>query len=71
MCLLNAATNVIEVIRDGWCQPRELYGSQIEIGDLIIDIFSANCTINRDNGDKDDITFSYYASFSCSERIVK
>ncbi|XP_044170746.1 uncharacterized protein [Acropora muricata] len=37
-----AATNVIEVMRDGSCQPRELYGSLIEVfskdGDLIIDI---------------------------------
>ena len=39
-----AATNVIEVMRDGSCQPRELYGSLIEVfskdGDLIIDIGS-------------------------------
>ena len=28
--VLRAATNVIEVIRDGACQPRELYGSLIE-----------------------------------------
>ncbi|XP_067050069.1 uncharacterized protein [Acropora muricata] len=41
-----AATNVIEVIRDGLCQPRELYESLIETfskeGDLILDIGSAN-----------------------------
>ena len=39
-----AATNDIEVIRDGLCQPRELYGSLIETfskyGDLILDIGS-------------------------------
>ena len=39
-----AATTVIEVIRDGSCQPRELYGSLIETfskyEDLIIDIGS-------------------------------
>ena len=41
-----AATNVIEVIRDGLCQPRELYESLIETfskeGNLILDIGSAN-----------------------------
>ncbi|XP_068733320.1 uncharacterized protein [Montipora capricornis] len=41
-----AATNVIEVIRDGSCQPRELYESLIETfskeGDLVLDIGSAN-----------------------------
>ena len=41
-----AATNVIEVIRDGLCQPRELYESLIDTfskeGDLILDIGSAN-----------------------------
>ena len=41
-----AAINVIEVIRDGLCQPRELYESLIETfskeGDLILDIGSAN-----------------------------
>ena len=40
------ATNVIEVIRDGLCQPRELYESLIETfskeGDLILDIGSTN-----------------------------
>ena len=40
-----AATNVIEVVKDGSFQPRELYGSLIEVfskdpGDLIIDIGS-------------------------------
>ena len=39
-----AATNVFKVMRDGSCQPRELYGSLIEVfskdGDLIIDIGS-------------------------------
>ena len=40
-----AATNVIEVMKDGSFQPRELYGSLIEVfskdpGDLIIDIGS-------------------------------
>lgn len=41
-----AATNVIEIIRDGSCQPRELYESLIETfskeGDLVLDIGSAN-----------------------------
>ena len=41
-----AAINVIEVISDGLCQPRELYESLIETfskeGDLILDIGSGN-----------------------------
>lgn len=47
---IRAATNVIEVIRDGSCQPREFYGSRIETfsqeGDLILDIGSANGKLN-------------------------
>ena len=45
-----AATNVIEIIRDGSCQPRELYESLIETfskeGDLVLDIGSANGKLN-------------------------
>ena len=48
--LLRAASNVIEVIRDGLCQPRELYGSRIETfsqeWDLILHIVSANGKLN-------------------------
>ena len=47
---IRAATNVIEVIRDRSCQPREFYGSRIETfsqeGDLILDIGSANGKLN-------------------------
>ena len=42
LCVKSYTTNVIEVMRDGSCQPRELYGSLIETfskdRDLIIDI---------------------------------
>ena len=45
-----AATNAIEVIRDGLSKPRELYGSLIETfskdEDLIIDIGNANGKLN-------------------------
>ena len=45
-----ATTNAIEVIRDGSCRPRELYGSLIETlskdWDLIIDIGNANGNLN-------------------------
>ena len=45
-----ATTNAIEVIRDGSCKPRELYGSLIETfskdRDHIIDIGNANGTVS-------------------------
>ena len=60
---IRAATNVIDVIRDGSCHPREFYGSGIKTfsqeGDLILDIGSANDKLNDNTFIFDDRKMVY------------